>query len=145
MGALAITTLAAAALLRLRHAGAITDSYWRPGNLGGRRNVIPVLVVADGRALTSSRFRPPSQARWSMVFPLGMLSASASLRAVEAAPLVTHIGDWAMWGALAAWAMVAIGTSLNAAAGCNRPLDQPKMPHRRRADRSVKECRRFTA
>lgn len=134
MGALAITTLAAAALLRAPDMP--VRSLIRIGGLAtwvGAGMWIPVLVVADGRALTSSRFRPPSQARWSMVFPLGMLSASAQAYGrVEAAPLVTHIGDWAMWGALAAWAMVAIGTSLNAAAGCNRPLDQPKMPHRRR-------------
>ena len=130
MGALAISTLAAAALLQAP--GTPLRSVLRIGGLAawmGACMWIPVLAAVDARAIGGDRRRLPGSARWSMVFPLGMFSASAQAYA-GAGPVAIPmpIGEWAMWVALAAWALVAIGTSRRAVAGCVRRPAQPKIP-----------------
>jgi tellurite resistance protein TehA-like permease len=109
MGALAISTLAAAALLRapgtpaeplIKAAGLTTlvvAATW-----------IPALTAIDLRAVRMPR-RPPASGRWSMVFPLGMFSASAQAYGRAAGmPALTTVGDWSAWVALLAWLAVAI-------------------------------------
>jgi tellurite resistance protein TehA-like permease len=123
MGALAISTLAAAALLQAP--GTPLRPLLRSGGLvawAGACLWIPVLAVADARMIVGDRAGLPSAARWSMVFPLGMFAASAQAYGrADAAPTLTLIGGWAAWVAVAAWAIVAIGTARSAitvAAAC---------------------------
>jgi tellurite resistance protein TehA-like permease len=122
MGALAISTLAAAVLLRAPHiparsfveaAGAATclaAAAW-----------IPPLAAIDARA-ARTRPRPGPAERWSMVFPLAMFSASAQLYGRAAArPALVRLGDWTLWVALAAWLAVAAATAAGAARTGRRP------------------------
>jgi tellurite resistance protein TehA-like permease len=122
MGALAISTLAAAAVLQAP--GAPLRAILRIGGLAtwlGACLWIPVLIVADAKTIISRTPGLPDMARWSMVFPLGMFSAATqAYNRADAAPALTLIGRWTAWIAVAAWAVVAIGTGRHAIAVATR-------------------------
>src|SRR5207248_7969447 len=111
MGALAISALAGTTLIGSAGGGI------RPGirtiSLGvwaGACLWVPLLVRLDVRAALAGRRRLPDAHRWSMVFPLGMLSAaSQAVGDAETLPAVRQVGQGVMWVALIAWAMVAAG------------------------------------
>lgn len=109
MGALAISTLAAATLLQAP--GAPLRWLLRSGGIAtwiAACMWIPLLVAADLRAVARHRHWLATSARWSMVFPIGMFSTSAQVYGrVEATSSIVRVGDWAMWVALAAWTIVA--------------------------------------
>jgi Voltage-dependent anion channel len=111
MGALAISALAAAELLRMpgvplhpavRAAGVIA---WSAAWLW-----VPTLVRLDVRAAVARGRSWPGAERWSMVFPLGMLcAASQALGSAGSLPAVARLGRAAAWIALAAWVAAAAG------------------------------------
>jgi tellurite resistance protein TehA-like permease len=110
MGALAISALAATVLV---HApGTPLRGGLRAGGVVawiGACAWIPLLAVADLRAAGQGDRDPLSaRARWSMVFPLAMFSASAQAYAhVEHTSALARIGTAAAWVALVAWCLVA--------------------------------------
>lgn len=122
MGALAISALAAGALadapgtpLRaaMRDAGLVAwllACAW-----------IPVLIAADVRCEIHHHAHLPGASQWSMVFPLGMLAASAQElgRAASRGDLV-RAGDWLAWPALLAWFVVAVGVGASAVRAARR-------------------------
>ena len=112
MGALAISTLAAAALV---HAPGTPEAQLV--KLAGLATFlaaaawIPPLAAIDLRATRMPRPSPTS-GRWSMVFPLAMFSASAQAYGrATGTPALTTLGDWFTWVALAAWLAVAAATA----------------------------------
>jgi hypothetical protein len=111
MGAVAISVLAAAALLGtpgvpLRPAiRGIGLAAW-----GGACLWVALLVRLDVDAAMWCRPGLPTFERWSMVFPLGMFAvASQAIGATASQPVVTRVGRDAAWVALAAWVLVAGG------------------------------------
>lgn len=103
MGALAITTLAAAELLLDRGAlgSAIALATWSAASAA-----IPFLVVSE---LKTRRWRY-EMARWSSVFPLGMYAvASRVLGSADGLAGLRTIGTVFFWIALAAWLVTAAG------------------------------------
>jgi tellurite resistance protein TehA-like permease len=111
MGALAISALAAAELLRMP--GVPLHAEVRAAGIAawcGAWLWVPTLVRLDVRAAAAARRRRPGADRWSMVFPLGMLcAASQALGSAGSLPGFTRLGRDAAWIALAAWAVVAVG------------------------------------
>jgi len=107
MGAPAITTLAAATVHATAGAPAAVIAV---GGWGMASLWIPVLVVGElwqARHIGLPGFTP---ARWTMVFPLGMYSASSQLagRALGL-PWMQQLGRGWVWVALVAWLVVALG------------------------------------
>jgi tellurite resistance protein TehA-like permease len=103
MGALAITTLAAAELLLDGRAlgSDVALVTWAAGSVA-----IPFLVVTEVRV---RRWRY-ELARWSWVFPLGMYGvASRVLGSADRLAGVRTIGTVFFWVALAAWLITAAG------------------------------------
>lgn len=103
MGALAITTLAAAELILDRHAlgAAVALATWAAASAA-----IPILAVTELRA-RRWRYEP---ARWSSVFPLGMYGvASHVLGSADDLTALRTIGTAFFWIALAAWLVTAAG------------------------------------
>ena len=111
MGALAISALAAAELLRMP--GVPLHAAVRAAGIVlwcGAWLWVPTLVRLDVRAAAAARRRWPGADRWSMVFPLGMLcAASQALGSAGSLPGFTRLGRDAAWIALAAWAVAAAG------------------------------------
>jgi voltage-gated anion channel len=111
MGALAISALAAAELLRMP--GVPVHPAVRAAGVaawGAAWLWVPSLIRLDARALASGRRRWPGAERWSMVFPVGMLcAASQALGAAGSLPALVRLGRDAGWIALAVWAVVAAG------------------------------------
>ena len=108
MGALAITTLAAAELLLDRGTlgAAVALATWAAASAA-----IPVLVVID---LGARRWRY-EVARWSSVFPLGMYAvASRVLGGADGLAGLRTIGTVFFWIALGAWLLTAGGLALAA-------------------------------
>lgn len=110
MGALAISSVAAGALLRtpapplapVLRAGCLATWIAACG-------WVPVLMVLDIRG-AGRRLWAASGARWAMVFPLAMLSiATQTAGRVAARPAMVTTGETIAWVALAAWALVAAG------------------------------------
>lgn len=118
MGALAISTLAAAALLRAP--GLPARSFVQATGIAiflAALAWVPALAAIDLRA-TRSPGRPPASGRWAMVFPLAMLSAAAQADGHAAGwPALTTLGDWSTWVALVAWLAVATATARAVATG----------------------------
>jgi Voltage-dependent anion channel len=111
MGALAISALAAAELMRMP--GVPLHPAVEAGGIAtwsGAWLWVPTLVRLDARAMLAGGRGWPGAGRWSTVFPLGMLcAASQALGAAAGLPAFSRLGRDAAWGALAAWAMVAAG------------------------------------
>ena len=116
MGALAISALASANLV---------DAAGTPGRtaVGDAGLVIwlsacawiPVLIAADVRCEIHHHAHLPGASQWSMVFPLGMLSASAQeLGRTTGHGGLTSVGELLAWPALAAWLVVAAGVAWSA-------------------------------
>jgi tellurite resistance protein TehA-like permease len=98
MGALAISTLAAAELFLDRHVSLAT---WAAAS-----TAIPFLVVTE---LWAKRWRY-EVARWSSVFPLGMYGvASHVLGDTDGSAALRTVGTLFFWIALAAWLVTAAG------------------------------------
>lgn len=111
MGVLAISALAAAALLRI-HGVPVREGVRALGIVAwaGACLWIPFLARIDLGCALRSRPGPPDGLRWSMVFPFGMFAAaSQALGAATGHPLIHRVGLDAAWVALAAWAAVAAG------------------------------------
>jgi tellurite resistance protein TehA-like permease len=119
MGVLAISALAAAALLRapavparegvriLGLAAWIGACLWTP-----------VLARIDLGCAIGRRPGRPGAGRWSMVFPFGMFAtASQSLGRASGYPVIHRVGLDATWVALAAWAVVALAIGGGTVAG----------------------------
>jgi tellurite resistance protein TehA-like permease len=111
MGVLAISALAAAALLRAPdvpvRAGVrvLGLAAWAGACLW-----IPLLVRIDLACAIGRRPGLPGAPRWSMVFPIGMFAAaSQALGRAAGHPWIHRVGLDATWVALAAWAVVALG------------------------------------
>jgi Voltage-dependent anion channel len=111
MGALAISALAAAALLRmpgvpLRPAVRVVGiAAW-----SGAWLWVPTLVRLDVTAALRRGRGLPGAGRWNMVFPIGMLcAASQALGTAAALPAFVRLGRDTAWVALAAWTVVAAG------------------------------------
>jgi tellurite resistance protein TehA-like permease len=103
MGALAITTLAAAELLLDRGALAadVALATWAAASAA-----IPFLVLTELR-VRQWRY---DLARWSFVFPLGMYGvASSVLGGADGLPGLRTTGTVFFWIALAAWTLTAAG------------------------------------
>ena len=110
MGALAITTLAAAELLLDRGplGSNVALATWAAASAA-----IPFLVVAEFRV---RRWRY-EVARWSFVFPLGMYGvASHVLGSADAYSALRDVGTVFFWIALAAWLLTAAGLARRAGA-----------------------------
>ena len=108
MGALAITTLAAAELLLDRGAlgSNIALATWALAS-----SAIPFLVVTE---LGVRRWRY-EVARWSFVFPLGMYGvASRVLGSAEGYSVLRDVGTVFFWAGLAAWVVTAAGLARRA-------------------------------
>ncbi len=115
MGATAITTVAGARIVEMADApmvavtrGLIAGSsvvFWAFGTW-----LIPPLVAAGWwRHVTHHVPLRYEGAWWSIVFPLGMYAAAAhDLGAADHLPIVSVIGSYATWPALAAW-LIAFG------------------------------------
>lgn len=122
MGALAISALAASALVEapgtpLR--GAIRDAGLAIWVLACAW-ILP-LVAADLRCEIHHHAHLPGASQWSMVFPVGMLAASAQeLGRVAGHGDLVRIGDWLAWPALAAWLVVAAGVGWSAVRAARR-------------------------
>ncbi len=107
MGALAITTLAAAELL-LDHAlgSSVGLATWALASAA-----IPFLVVTE---LHVQRWRYEA-ARWSFVFPLGMYGvASRVLGNADGYSALRGVGTVFFWAGLAAWVLTAAGLARRA-------------------------------
>lgn len=111
-GALAITSLAGAELLRS------TDRLGLPHVLRQPLRVLDVVVwaVAAGGyvLLVACELRWPRRRydirRWATVFPMGMTAAASyAVARTEHLPALTVIGHVLLWPALAAWAVTAVG------------------------------------
>ena len=108
MGALAITTLAAAELLLDRRAlgSAVALATWAAASAA-----IPLLFVTE---LRTRRWRY-EVARWSSVFPLGMYGvASHVLGGADGLAGLLRVGTVFFGIALAAWAVTAAGLARRA-------------------------------
>jgi tellurite resistance protein TehA-like permease len=108
MGALAITTLAAAELLLDRGSlgSGVALATWAAASAA-----IPFLVVAELRV---RRWRY-EVARWSFVFPLGMYGvASHVLGSADTYSALRDVGTVFFWIALAAWLLTAAGLARRA-------------------------------
>jgi tellurite resistance protein TehA-like permease len=119
MGVLAISALAASALLRAPDVPAregvrlLGLAAWIGACLW-----IPVLARIDLGWARARRPGLPGAGRWSMVFPFGMFAtASQALGRVSGHPAIHRVGLDAAWVALAAWALVALGIGGAAVAG----------------------------
>jgi tellurite resistance protein TehA-like permease len=130
MGVLAVSALAASALLDAPHvplrAGVrvVGVAAWVGACLW-----VPLLARIDIARALGRRPGPPNALRWSMVFPLGMFAASAqSLGRAAGHPVIHRIGLDATWIALAAWAAVALGTAGGAVARRAGPLAGRQLP-----------------
>ncbi len=129
MGALAIATLAAAALLHMpavplrpeiRALGLVT---WTAACFSGA-----LLARLDLTSALDARRWLPDAGRWSMVFPLGMFSAASEAFGRTASfPVIATFGRAAMWVAVAVWGLVAAGCLIRAAgsAARSRASDRP--------------------
>jgi tellurite resistance protein TehA-like permease len=114
MGALAITTLAAAELVLDRRAlgSAIALATWAAAS-----TAIPFLVVTELRVWRWSY----ETARWSFVFPLGMYGvASHVLSRADGLPQLRYVGTVFFALALAAWTVTAVGLGRAVAASRRR-------------------------
>lgn len=114
MGALAISALAAHALLRMP--GAPLRPEVRAVGLAvlaGAFLWIPSLARLDAAARRVRRW-PPGAERWSTIFTLGMFAAACQAMGHAASvSTAVRLGRASTWLAVAAWAVVA--------AGCARP------------------------
>ena len=121
MGALAISALAAAALLGMP--GAALRPEVRALGLAalfGAGMWIPVLVRLDVAADRDRRW-PPGAERWSMVFPLGMFSAACqALGHAASVAAAVQLGHAAAWVAVLAWVAVAAGAGSAVRAGTDK-------------------------
>jgi tellurite resistance protein TehA-like permease len=134
MGVLAISALAASALLRA------PDVPVREGVrlLGlavwvGACLWIPLLARIDLASTIGRRPAFPRALRWSMVFPFGMFAASSQALGRAAGDPVIHVaGLDVTWVALAAWAAIALGIGGRVVAGRVGPaasrLDGHQLP-----------------
>jgi tellurite resistance protein TehA-like permease len=121
MGALAISAVAAGALLRtpaLPLAPAL-----RAGCLATwivARCWVPVLMALDIHT-AGRRTWWPSEARWAMAFPIAMLSiATQTSGRVAAVPAIVDAGETIAWVALAVWTLVAAGVLRSAGHALDR-------------------------
>jgi tellurite resistance protein TehA-like permease len=116
MGALAISALAASALLGMP--GAPLRPEIRVVGLAVLAAAflwVPTLVRLDLEA-RRDRHWPPGADRWSTVFPLGMFAAACQALGHSASvPAVVSVGRYATWVAVATWAVVAAGCAIRAA------------------------------
>jgi tellurite resistance protein TehA-like permease len=119
MGVLAISALAASALLRAPDVPArpavriLGLAAWAGACLW-----IPLLARVDVACAFGRRPALPDALRWSMVFPFGMFAAaSQALGRASGHPWIHRVGLDATWVALAAWAVVALGIGGGAVAG----------------------------
>jgi tellurite resistance protein TehA-like permease len=119
MGVLAISALAASALLRAPDVPAregvriLGLAAWIGACLW-----IPVLARIDLGCAIARRSGLAGAGRWSMVFPFGMFAtASQSLGRASGHPVVHRVGLDAIWVALAAWAVVALGIAAGVLTG----------------------------
>lgn len=111
MGVLAISVLAAAALLGM-HGVPVPEVVRALGIVAwaGACLWIPFLARIDLGCALRRRPGPPNALRWSMVFPFGMFAeASQALGTATGHPLIHRVGLDAAWVALVAWAAVAAG------------------------------------
>ncbi|HEY2868331.1 MAG TPA: hypothetical protein VGJ11_02420 [Gaiellales bacterium] len=118
MGVLAISALAAAALLGM-HDVPVRGGVRILGIVAwaGACLWIPFLARIDIACSLRRRPGPPGSLRWSMVFPLGMFAvASQALGTAAGHPLIHRMGLDAAWVAQVAWAAVAAGIGGGAAA-----------------------------
>lgn len=111
MGVLAISALAAAALLRAPDVPAregvrlLGLAVWVGACLW-----IPLLARIDLASTIGRRPAFPGALRWSMVFPFGMFAASSQELGRAAGHPVIHVAGLDLtWVAIAAWAAVALG------------------------------------
>jgi tellurite resistance protein TehA-like permease len=134
MGVLAISALAASALLRAPDVPArpavriLGLAAWAGACLW-----IPLLARVDVACAFGRRPALPDALRWSMVFPFGMFAAaSQALGRASGHPWIHRVGLDATWVALAAWAVVALGIGGGAVAGRVGPaapgLDRGQLP-----------------
>jgi tellurite resistance protein TehA-like permease len=134
MGVLAISALAASALLRAPDVPVRTGVRvlslvaWAGACLW-----IPLLARVDLACAIGRRPGLPGATRWSMVFPVGMFAAaSQALGRATGHPWIHRLGLDATWVALAAWAAVALGVAGGAVAGRARAaasgLDGGQLP-----------------
>ena len=108
MGALAITTLAAAELLLDR---GVLASGVALGTWAAASTAIPLLVVTELRVRDWSY----EVARWSFVFPLGMYGvASRVLGTADGLDALSDLGTVFFWLALAAWLLTTGGLTRRA-------------------------------
>jgi tellurite resistance protein TehA-like permease len=119
MGVLAISVLAASALLRAPDVPAraavrvLGLAAWAGACLW-----IPLLARVDLACAFGRRPALPDALRWSMVFPFGMFAAaSQALGRAAGHPWIHRVGLDVTWVALAAWAVVALGIGGGAVAG----------------------------
>jgi tellurite resistance protein TehA-like permease len=121
MGALAISAVAAGALLRTP--APPLASELRGGCLATWVIAccwVPVLMALDLRT-AGRRTWWASEARWAMAFPIAMLSiATQTSGRVAAVPAVVDAGETIAWLALATWALVAAGVLHSAGRGLDR-------------------------
>jgi tellurite resistance protein TehA-like permease len=123
MGVLAISALAASALLRMPAVPA-REGVRILGIAGwaGACLWIPFLARIDVARALAGRPGWPGAERWGMVFPFGMFAAaSQALGTATGHPLIHRIGLGATWIAVIAWAAVAAGIVGGAVAGRVRP------------------------
>jgi tellurite resistance protein TehA-like permease len=119
MGVLAISALAAAALLGM-HGVPFRGGVRTLGIVAwaGACVWIPFLARIDVACSLRRRPGPPGSLRWSMAFPFGMFAAaSQALGRAAGHPLIHRVGLDAAWVALVAWALVAAGIGVGAGAG----------------------------
>jgi tellurite resistance protein TehA-like permease len=119
MGVLAISALAAAALLGMRGVP-VREGVRTLGIVAwaGACLWVPFLARIDLGCSLGRRPGPPDALRWSMVFPFGMFAvASQALGTATGHPFIHRVGLDAAWVALVAWAAVAAGVGGGAAAG----------------------------
>jgi len=111
MGVLAISALAAAALLGM-HGVPLREGVRTLGIVAwaGACLWVPFLARIDLGCSLGRRPGPPDALRWSMVFPFGMFAeASQALGTATGQELIHRVGLDAAWVALVAWAAVAAG------------------------------------
>src|SRR5690349_5442313 len=119
MGVLAISALAAAALLGMRGVP-VREGVRVLGIVAwaGACLWVPFLARIDIACSLGRRHGPPGSQRWSMVFPFGMFAAaSQALGTNTGHPLIHRVGLDAAWVALVAWALMAAGIGGGAVAG----------------------------
>jgi len=119
MGVLAISALAAAALLGMRGVP-VREGVRVLGIVAwaGACLWVPFLARIDIACSLGRRTGPPGSQRWSMVFPFAMFAAaSQALGTNTGHPLIHRVGLDAAWVALVAWALMAAGIGGGAVAG----------------------------